>query len=216
MSKPLLQVALDHLSLAEALETTRVLADEVDVLEGGTILCYAEGAPRVVETLRALYPEKIVLADLKAADAGTVVAKQVFEKGATWMTVICSAPYATMAAAKKVADEHGGDIQVELYGDWTFEHAAEWRKLGLTQAIYHRGRDAELAGQKWGENDLKKIRKMAEMGFDISVTGGLNPEDLEYFKGIPVKCFIAGRSLSGAPDPVAVARAFKAEIDRLW
>ncbi len=216
MSRPLLQVALDHLSLAEALKTTRVLASEVDVLEGGTILCYAEGAPRVVSTLRALYPEHIILADLKAADAGTVVARQVFEQGATWMTVICSAPYATMEAAKRVADEYDGDIQVELYGDWTFDHAQQWRKIGLTQAIYHRGRDAQAAGQKWGDEDLSKIRKLSEMGFGVSVTGGLNPEDLSLFKGIPVRCFIAGRSLSEADDPVAVAAAFRTEIERYW
>ena len=56
MSKPLLQVALDNLNLPSALEATRALADEVDVLEVGTILCYAEGA-KTVSILRALYPK---------------------------------------------------------------------------------------------------------------------------------------------------------------
>lgn len=216
MEKPLLQVALDHEDLASALETTRVLASEVDVLEGGTILCCAEGAPRVVSSLRALYPQHIVLADLKAADAGSVLANMVFEAGATWMTVICAAPIATMAAAKKVADTYHGEIQIELYGDWTFEQAQDWLDVGIDQAIYHRGRDAEAAGQKWGDRDLTRIKKLADMGFKVSVTGGLNPEDLRLFKGIPVKCFIAGRSLSGADDPPAVARAFRAEIDSYW
>jgi len=51
---------------------------------------------------------------------------------------------------------------------------------------------------------------------EVSVTGGLNPEDLVLFKGIPVKCFISGRSLYGADDPAAVARAFKASIKEYW
>ena len=215
MPRPLLQVALDQTDLPSALAAAQILAPDVDVLEAGTILCYAEGA-RAVETLRALHPDHILLADLKAADAGSVVAEMVFSRGATWMTCICSAPPATLEAALKIAKAHGGDIQMELYGDWTFRQAEEWKNIGITQAIYHRGRDAAAAGQSWGEEDLNKIRKLAEMGMEVSVTGGLSPEDLVLFKGIPVKCFISGRSLYGAEDPAAAAQAFKAAINEHW
>ena len=215
MSKPMLQVALDTLDIPAALKATRALASEVDVLEVGTILCYAQGA-KTVAILRALYPEHTILADLKAADAGTTVAEIVFSQGATWMTVICCAPHATMEAALEVAKKYQGDVQIELYGDWTFEQAEKWLELGLTQVIYHRGRDAEFAGQKWGEADLAKIRKLAEMGFEVSVTGGLNPKDLGIFKGIPVKCFIAGRALYQADNPAQAARDFKAAINQHW
>lgn len=215
MTKPLLQVALDTLDIPSTLKAAQALASEVDVLEVGTILCYAEGA-KAISILRALYPDQTILADLKAADAGATVAEIVFSQGATWMTVICCAPYATMEAALGVARKYQGDVQIELYGDWTFDQAAKWLEIGLTQAIYHRGRDAALAGQKWGEADLAKIRKLADMGFDVSVTGGLNPEDLGYFKGIAVKCFIAGRGLYGAEDPAQAAREFKQAISKYW
>lgn len=215
MTKPLLQVALDKRDIPSTLKATQALAAEVDVLEVGTILCYSEGA-KAVSILRALYPDQIILADLKAADAGTTVAEIVFSQGATWMTVICCAPYATMEAALDVAKQYNGDVQIELYGDWTFDQAAKWKEIGLTQVIYHRGRDAEFAGQKWGEVDLAKIRRLADMGFDVSVTGGLNPQDLGYFKGIPVKCFIAGRGLYGADDPAQAARNFKEAIYKHW
>ncbi len=215
MSKPLLQVALDHTNLDAALKTATILASELDVLEAGTILCYAEGA-KVIEALRKQYPTHTILADLKAADAGTVVAKLVFEKGATWMTVICNAPIATMESALTVAKEYEGDIQVELYGDWTFEHAQSWKAIGLTQTVYHRGRDAALAGQKWGEADLSKIKKLCDMGFEVSVTGGLYPEDIRFFKNIPVKAFIAGRALYEADNPVQAARDFNAAISAIW
>ncbi len=215
MTKPLLQVALDNLDIPSALEATRTLADEVDVLEVGTILLYAEGA-KTVAILRALYPEKIIAADLKAADAGATVAEIVFSRGSTWMTVICCAPYATMEAALKVAKKYAGDVQVELYGDWTFEQAEKWRDIGLTQVIYHRGRDAAFAGQQWGEEDLSKIRRLVDMGFEVSVTGGLYARDLGIFKDIKVKCFIAGRGLYGADDPAQAARDFKTAINKHW
>lgn len=215
MNKPMLQVALDNLDIPAALEATRSLADEVDVLEVGTILCYAEGAI-TVSILRALYPDKTIVTDLKAADAGATVAEIVFSRGTNWMTVICCAPYATMKAALEVAKKYNGDVQVELYGDWTFEQAEKWLELGLVQVIYHRGRDAALAGQNWGDDDLSKIRRLVAMGFEVSVTGGLYAKDLGIFKGIPVKCFIAGRGLYGAEDPARAAREFKEAINRHW
>ena len=215
MNRPLLQAALDHTALAEALESARILAPELDVLEAGTILCYAEGV-RAVESLAAAYPKHIVLADLKAADAGAVAAAQVFERGADWMTVICCAAPATMEAALRTARDYGGDIQVELYGDWGFDEAAVWKGIGIDQVVYHRGRDAAAAGEEWSGKDLDRISRLAGMGFEVSVTGGLSPADPAFFKGLPVKAFIAGRGLYGAKDPAAAARAFRKSIDEYF
>jgi 3-dehydro-L-gulonate-6-phosphate decarboxylase len=214
--RPLLQLALDYASIPEALATCRRLAAEVDVLEAGTLLIAAEGM-RAVRCLRASYPDHLLAADFKVADAGALLAKMSFDAGADWMTVICAAPIATVESALKVARRHPkGDVQIELFGNWTFEDAAEWRRAGITQAIYHRGRDAQAAGQSWSKTDLDKLRRLADMGFETSVTGGLTVEDLPLFRDIPVKVFIAGRSLGEAPDPAAAARAFKSRIAELW
>ncbi|BBU87358.1 hypothetical protein EIMP300_87580 [Escherichia coli] len=39
MSLPMLQVALDNQTMDSAYETTRLIAEEVDIIEVGTILC---------------------------------------------------------------------------------------------------------------------------------------------------------------------------------
>lgn len=44
MSLPMLQVALDNQTMDSAYETTRLIAEEVDIIEVGTILCVGEGA----------------------------------------------------------------------------------------------------------------------------------------------------------------------------
>ena len=49
------------------------------------------------------------------------------------MTVICCATIPTMEAANKEVKS----LQVELYGDWTFEQAQQWRDAGIDQAIFH-------------------------------------------------------------------------------
>ena len=211
MAKPLLQIALDNNTLSDAIRSISQVGHEVDIIEAGTILCLAEGM-EAVRCLRALYPNKTILADTKCADAGGTVAKNCADAGADWMTVICSATIPTMKAALKEVK----DLQVELYGDWTFEHAKQWKKAGLSQVVYHQSRDALLAGETWGEKDLTKIRKLVEMGFKVSVTGGLEKETLKLFKGIDVYTFIAGRGIREASDPAQAAREFKEEIDKYW
>ena len=62
MARPLLQIALDNNTLSDALKSISLVGHEVDVIEAGTILCLAEGM-EAVRCLRALYPNKIILAE---------------------------------------------------------------------------------------------------------------------------------------------------------
>lgn len=211
MGKPNLQIALDSQSLSEALETVREVGDIVDILEIGTVLCLQDGM-EPVRAIRALYPKKTILADTKCADAGKTVAKNCKDAGADWMTVICCATIPTMKAASKAIDQ----LQVELYGDWTFDQAEEWKNIGIEQVVYHQSRDALLSGQTWGEKDLEKIKKLIDMGFKVSVTGGLDVETLDIFKGIDVYTFIAGRGIAKASDPRQAAVDFKNKIDEIF
>ena len=211
MTKPNLQVALDNNTLASALADVREVGPIVDIVEAGTILILQEG-DQAVKALRALFPNKTVIADTKCADAGGTVAKNMADAGADWMTCICSATIPTMKAAAKEI----GEIQVELYGNWTKEDAQSWLDAGISQAIYHQSRDALLSGGSWGEKDLNKVKTLVDMGFRVSVTGGLKPEVLPLFKGVDVYTFIAGRAITQAADPAAAAQQFQDEIVRIW
>lgn len=211
MGKPNLQIALDSQSLSEALVTVREVGDIVDILEVGTVLCLQDGM-EPVRAIRALYPEKTILADTKCADAGKTLAENCKDAGADWMTVICCATIPTMKAASQAIDQ----LQVELYGDWTFNQAEEWKKIGIEQVVYHQSRDALLSGQTWEEKDLEKIKKLIDMGFKVSVTGGLDVDTLDIFKGIDVYTFIAGRGIAKASNPRQAAIDFKNKIDEIF
>ena len=211
MTKPMLQVASDTDTTAQALNVARQVSDVVDVVEAGTLLIYQEGMDAVSD-LRAIAPDKIVLADAKCADAGGHIGKVAKEHGADWLTCINAATVPTMANAQKEIE-----VQVELYEGWdNKERAQEWLDNGIDQVVYHQSRDAKFAGQTWGEKDLNSVKSLIDMGFKVSVTGGVKPEVLKLFKGLPVYCFIAGRAIHGADDPHAAALEFKTEIDRIW
>lgn len=211
MTKPMLQVALDTEDTATALNIVRQVGDVVDVVEAGTLLIYEEGLD-AVRALRAVAPDKIILADTKTADAGGHVAEECKKAGADWMTCINAATVPTMASAQKEIE-----VQVELYEGWDNEERAQaWLDNGVDQVVYHQSRDAKFAGQTWGEKDLESVKELINMGFKVSVTGGMKPEVIKLFEDVPVYTFIAGRAIHGADDPHAAALEFKSEIDKYW
>ena len=217
-SLPKLQVALDHSTMPEAIGAAVSVGQEVDIIEAGTV-CLLQVGSSLVGILRELFPDKLIVADTKCADAGGTVARNNAKQGANWMTCICCATIPTMIAAREAIESIQGDhgeIQVELYGDWTFKQAQDWLNAGISQVIYHQSRDALLAGQTWGEQDLEKVKRLIDMGFRVSVTGGLKVETLSLFKNLDVFAFIAGRGITEAEEPVQAARDFKAEINRIW
>ncbi|MDE1238903.1 3-keto-L-gulonate-6-phosphate decarboxylase UlaD [Vibrio aestuarianus] len=214
MTKPMIQIALDQTDLISAIEVAKNVESFVDVIEVGTILAFAEGM-NAVKTLRNNHPDHILVCDMKTTDGGAILARMAFEAGADWITVSAAAHIATIGACKNIADELGKEIQIEIYGNWTFTDAQAWVDLGITQAIYHRSRDAELAGVSWTNEDLEKMRRLSELGLELSITGGIVPEDLYLFEGIKAKTFIAGRALVGEKGR-ATAEALRTQIDRFW
>lgn len=215
MSRPLLQLALDHTSLQAAQRDVALLQESVDIVEAGTILCLTEGLS-AVRALRQQCPDKIIVADWKVADAGETLAQQAFDAGANWMTIICAAPLATVEKGHAVAAARGCEIQMELFGNWTLDDARAWHRAGVKQAIYHRGRDAQASGLQWGEVDLARMKALSDIGLQLSITGGITPTDLPLFREINVKAFIAGRALAGAANPPQVAHEFHTQIREIW
>ena len=146
MERPKLQVALDLQDLPSALAPLQKAAPHLDVIECGTILCLAEGM-HAVRIIRSLFPDKPVLADVRIAEAGSLISKMAFDAGASWVSVVSGATLNTVEAVMKEAAKHpGAEVQIELIDGWTWEQAAAWRDLGVPQVITHRSRDAEAKG----------------------------------------------------------------------
>ncbi|MGL5041966.1 MAG: 3-keto-L-gulonate-6-phosphate decarboxylase UlaD [Culicoidibacterales bacterium] len=215
MSKPMLQIALDNLSQADAFRSVDLVAEQIDIIEIGTILICAEGK-RVVQAMKDAYPDKIILADAKIADAGKILTPLMLDNGADWTTLICCAELATIAGALEEAKKRGKDIQIELTGYWNFEQARAWREIGVEQVVYHRSRDAQAAGALWSAADFSKIEELCQLGFKVTVTGGITIADLELFSKYPISIFIAGRAIRDAQSPLEAAKAFQQKLAELW
>jgi 3-dehydro-L-gulonate-6-phosphate decarboxylase len=213
---PQLQIALDYISLPKAIVMAATVAPEVDIIEIGTPLCKAAGI-EAVRAIREICPDKLILADLKTPDVGGLEATMAFDAGADMMTVIGGAALATVEQALAVARQRGKEMLMELTGVRDIlERAVEWRAIGVDRIVYHREWDAQSAGREWAEADKVTIRKLIDMGFKVTVTGGLTMELLPFFADLPVSVLICGRGIREAADPRAAARQMRLAINDLW
>ena len=213
---PQLQVALDYISLPPALVMAALVAPEVDIIEIGTPLCKAAGLD-AIHGIREICPDKLILADFKTPDVGGIEAAMAFDAGADMITVIGGAAIATVEQAYSVARERGKEMLMELTGVRDIlARATEWRRIGINRIVYHREWDSQSAGRMWGQEDKDIIRQLIDMGYKVTVTGGLTLELLPFFADLPVSVLICGRSIREQPDPRMAAREIRLAIARLW
>lgn len=217
MALPKLQIALDTLTIAEALEAAKKVYKYIDVIEVGTILLAAEGKA-AISAIKAAFPDKIIVADGKIADAAKVFGKMFFDCGADYTTAICAAETATMKELVNIAKTYQPhkEIQVEMTSHFNWDQVQEWKAAGITQVVWHRARDAQAAGLNWSAKDIATVKELAEIGFKVTVTGGITVSDIKLFKDIPIYIFIAGRSIRDAQNPELAAKEFQDEFKKYW
>lgn len=210
-----LQLALDVTSTEAALQALQPTAQDVDVIEVGTVLCLSAGM-EAVRCIRAVYPAHTVLADVRIAEAGSLLAALALDAGADWVSVVSGAPLSTVAAVAKVVRERDADMQIELSDGWTWDYVRASLELGVRQFIVKRSRDAEAAGDlSWGRGDLNAIDALHSEGAVVSMTGGLTPQEISRMGAVPADIFIAGRGIYAAADPAAAVREYRSAIDDL-
>lgn len=203
--RPRLQIAVDNPDLVSALLALNRAEPTVDVIECGTILIIAEGL-RAVREIRALYPGKTILADIRIAEAGSLVSRHCFETGATWVSCVSDVSLATIGQVIRIAAEFDGEVQVELGESYDAERAGAWRELGVGHVIMKRSRNRKTAGDlSWGPDDLARISELAGLGLMVTIAGGTKAAEPDALAGAPVRMAIAGRNIMGTWDLLVAA-----------
>ena len=142
MTKPIIQVSLDVTSIEEALElASAAVAAGVDWLEAGTPLILAEGL-HCVKALRAAFPDKPIVADLKTMDGAGLEAEMMFKAGANMVVVMGQAHDASIIEQVKMARLYGGQVMcdVMLCPDKP-QRARQAQEMGVDYIIVHTGFD---------------------------------------------------------------------------
>lgn len=124
MSLSMLQIALGNRTMDSAYKTARLIAEKVDTIEVGTVLCTG-GSVHTVCDLKTFHPHRIVLVGARTVNASKILSRMCFEADADWVTIICHADISTAKSALSAAKEFNGDVQIELTGYRTWEQAQQ-------------------------------------------------------------------------------------------
>ena len=197
------QMALDSLDFDGTVALATKVAPHVDILEIGTP-CIKHNGIKLLEVLRAKFPNNKILVDLKTMDAGFYEAEPFYKAGADICTVLGTADLGTIKGVIDVANKYGKKAQVDLINVADKKtRTQEVAKLGAHIIGVHTGLDQQAAGQT-PFNDLAMVAGLG-LGVEISVAGGVKAATTQQVKDAGATIIVAGAAIYGATDPAAAA-----------
>jgi len=197
------QMALDSLDFDGTVALATKVAPHVDILEIGTP-CIKHNGIKLLEVLRAKFPNNKILVDLKTMDAGFYEAEPFYKAGADICTVLGTADIGTIKGVIDVANKYGKKAQVDLINVADKKtRTIEVAKLGAHIIGVHTGLDQQAAGQT-PFNDLAMVAGL-NLGVEISVSGGVKAATTQQVKDAGATIIVAGAAIYGAADPAAAA-----------
>ena len=199
----LTQMALDSLDFDATIALATKVAPHVDILEIGTP-CIKHNGIKLLETLRAKFPNNKILVDLKTMDAGFYEAEPFYKAGADIVTVLGVSDIGTIKGVIDVANKYGKKAQVDLISVADkVARTKEVAKIGAHIIGVHTGLDQQAAGQT-PFADLAAISAL-NLGVDISVAGGVKAATAAQVRDAGATIIVAGAAIYGAADPAAAA-----------
>jgi len=211
MATPLIQMALDSLDFDATVALAEQVAPYVDIFEIGTP-CIKYNGLKLVEELRARFPNQLILVDLKTMDAGEYEATPFYAAGADICTVLGVSGMATIGGVIKAAKAHSAEVQIDLINvPNKAECAREAAALGAQIVGVHTGLDAQAAGQ----TPFEDLAEISNLGLDVrvSVAGGIKPSTVQSVVEAGADIIVVGAAIYGAPSPAEAAREIRELVD---
>ena len=215
--KPKLQIALDLINLKDALQIAKKIDSYVDIIEAGTPLIKSGGIG-TVKVLKDNFPEKLICADLKTADAGYLEVEMAANAGADIVSILADAYDNTIQEALRAAYDFKVDIMTDLIVSRSpIKRLEEIMSLNykgkeLKYALAHSGLDRQSSRRA----PLSEIESMAQVPNhpELAIAGGIQPSDIQNIIKHPISIIIVGGAITKSDKPESMAKKFKELIDK--
>ena len=200
-----LQLALDRLTRDECFLLLKKTEASVDWIEVGTGVIKEYGMA-IVREIKAAYPEKVVVADMKTCDAGKHETIQAFEAGADITTVMAFSADKTILDTLQVAKEYDKRVMIDLLGVKDRDRLVELQNLGVDLVSLHYGKDMQLEGEM-GANLFALTKGLQNL--EVAVAGGINLASLPEVVENQPDTVIVGSAITKAENPNEAAATMK-------
>ncbi|QXN87431.1 3-hexulose-6-phosphate synthase [Tetragenococcus halophilus] len=207
-----LQLAIDELSLEQALTQVDKLKQYIDIVEIGTPFLIDAGR-KAVEQMKRKFPELEILCDAKIMDAGAYEAQLAYDVGADYVTVLGITDDLTINGCVEQAKKQGRKVMVDMICVKDFvTRIPVLEELGVDVIAVHTGADQQQAGRTPIEDliEMKKYVKKAQ----IAVAGGINSKTVEDYIALQPDIVIVGSGILNVADPVYEASLIHSTLTR--
>ncbi len=209
--RPILQVALDEVELARAVQIAREAVEGgADYVEAGTPLIKSEGM-NAVRTLRKAFPGHTIVADMKTMDTGAAEVEMAAKAGAGIVSVLGASSDVTVEDALRSARKYGVRLAVDLIAvPDAAARAARLQEIGVDIIGVHVGIDQQMVGQD-PLDVLRAVRKAVSV--PIAVAGGLDAKTAAAAVALGADIVIVGGNIIRSKDVTGAARKVRKAID---
>lgn len=213
LMRPVLQLALDFVDLPRALQVAEeAVAGGADWLEAGTPLIKSEGLQAVRE-LKARWPDRPIVADMKTMDAGRAEVEYAAKAGARVVGVLGAASDATIRECIEAAHNYGTEIVVDMIQvPDPVERAKAVEEMGASYIGIHVAIDEQMRGRTPFDL-LQEVTKAVSL--PIAVAGGINSETAPLAVQAGASIVVVGGAITKAADATAATRAIKQAMETL-
>ena len=203
-----LQLALDFdLSMQDAVEMAEKVEKDIDIIEAGTPYLMDHGLEGVT-VLKKRFSDKLVLADLKIADAGYREAENAFLVGADIVTVLSVTDNSTIENVIKAARDQGKQVMVDMLASPNLEkRLQEIDQMGADYICLHTSKDLQKLN-----NDVSAafaILKKYVKNSKVAIAGGINKESAAKYASIHPDVMVVGEGITKSELPKETAACIK-------
>ncbi|WEG10789.1 orotidine 5'-phosphate decarboxylase [Pullulanibacillus sp. KACC 23026] len=200
-----IQLALDRLTIDEAIRIGEEVKDYVDWIEVGTSLIKEFGVESI-QKIKSVFPDKTIVADIKTIDNAKYEMELYFRAGADLATVMGVAPLVTIETSLETAAKWQKEIMIDLLN--TSKDIQ--KRLLAYDAIFcsHVSKDEQEEQGRLANNN-EKTSYLFQQNKKIAVAGGITLESLKNMKELNPFVVIVGSAITKANNRPAAAQAFQ-------
>ncbi|SEN46500.1 3-hexulose-6-phosphate synthase [Lihuaxuella thermophila] len=204
-----IQLALDRMTMEEAIQITGQVQPFVDWIEVGTSLIKEFGMDSV-RALRSRFPDKCLVADVKTFDNAAYEFDMCFSAGADVATVMGAAPLVTIETCIEVAAKHGKQVMIDLL------HTPEAQLQALAtyeEVVFcvHVSKDEQEKRDRQQSADQlpHMLKRFDGRKKKLALAGGINLDSLPSLIRARPDILIIGTAITRATDPADAARTIQ-------
>ncbi len=180
----------------------------MDWIEAGTPLIKSEGM-NAVRQLKAAFPDRVILADMKTIDTGAMEIEMAAKAGADIVILLGSADDSTIMDAVRAARKYGVKLMADLISaDDPANRAVQLADMGIDYINVHSGIDQQMTG----DDPVKHLKKF-KVNVPVAVAGGIDAKSAAKAVVSGARIVIVGGNIVRSSNVTAAAKAIRRSID---